>query len=148
MADTSRIEELTSAIKYHRELYYNHSAPEISDAEFDELWDELKTIDPENPVVSEVGPEPLPGTVKVEHMFPMRSLDKGVNDEDITHFVTQSTFGGKRYLAQPKLDGSCAVIFTNGVDVIVKSRHRRSFSRFKMDLREIKNVHRNISSKP
>ena len=39
-------------------------------------------------------------------MFPMRSLDKGVNDEDITHFVTQSTFGGKRYLAQPKLDGS------------------------------------------
>ena len=106
MADTSRIEELTSAIKYHRELYYNHSAPEISDAEFDELWDELKTIDPENPVLSEVGPEPLPGTVKVEHMFPMRSLDKGVNDEDITHFVTQSTFGGKRYLAQPKLDGS------------------------------------------
>ena len=55
MADTSRIEELTSAIKYHRELYYNHSAPEISDAEFDELWDELKTIDPENPVLSEVG---------------------------------------------------------------------------------------------
>ena len=54
MADTSRIEELTSAIKYHRELYYNHSAPEISDAEFDELWDELKTIDPENPVLSEV----------------------------------------------------------------------------------------------
>ena len=106
MADTSRIEELTSAIKYHRELYYNHSAPEISDAEFDELWDELKTIDPENPVLSEIGPEPLPGTVKVEHMFPMRSLDKGVNDEDITHFVTQSTFGGKRYLAQPKLDGS------------------------------------------
>ena len=106
MADTSRIEELTSAIKYHRELYYNHSAPEISDAEFDELWDELKTIDPENPVLSEVGPEPLPGTVKVEHMFPMRSLDKGVNDDDITHFVTQSTFGGKRYLAQPKLDGS------------------------------------------
>ena len=106
MADTSRIEELTSAIKYHRELYYNHSAPEISDAKFDELWDELKTIDPENPVLSEVGPEPLPGTVKVEHMFPMRSLDKGVNDEDITHFVTQSTFGGKRYLAQPKLDGS------------------------------------------
>ena len=55
----------------------------------------------------EVGPEPLPGTVKVEHMFPMRSLDKGTSDQDIVHFVTQSTFGGKaKYLAQPKLDGS------------------------------------------
>ena len=53
-----------------------------------------------------MGPEPLPGTVKVDHVFPMRSLDKGTEDEDIIHFVTQSTFGGKRYLGQPKLDGS------------------------------------------
>ena len=106
MAEGSRIEELSAAIRYHRELYYNHSAPEISDAEFDRLWDELVSIDPDNPVLHEVGPEPLPGTVKVEHRFPMRSLDKGTTDEDIIHFVTQSTFGGKRYLAQPKLDGS------------------------------------------
>ena len=106
MADKQRIEELSAAVRYHRELYYNHSAPEISDAEFDKLWDELKLLDPDNSVLHEVGPEPLPGTEKVEHMFPMRSLDKGTTDEDITHFVTQSTFGGKRYLAQPKLDGS------------------------------------------
>ena len=106
MAEESRIEELSAAIRYHRELYYNHSAPEISDADFDKLWDELKAIDPDNSVLHEVGPEPLPGTVKVEHIFPMRSLDKGTADEDIIHFVTQSTFGGKQYLAQPKLDGS------------------------------------------
>ena len=106
MAEKSRIEELSSAIRYHRELYYNHSAPEISDADFDKLWVELKTLDPDNSVLHEVGPEPLPGTVKVEHIFPMRSLDKGTTDDDITHFVTQSTFGGQQYLAQPKLDGS------------------------------------------
>ena len=106
MAEKSRIEELSSSIRYHRELYYNHSAPEISDADFDKLWDELKTLDPDNSVLHEVGPEPLPGTVKVEHIFPMRSLDKGTTDDDITHFVTQSTFGGQQYLAQPKLDGS------------------------------------------
>ena len=106
MVGEDRIQHLADAIKYHRELYYNHSAPEISDAEFDLLWDELKSLDPDNLVLHEVGPEPLPGTKKVEHMFPMRSLDKGTKDEDIVHFVTQSTSGGTRYLAQPKLDGS------------------------------------------
>jgi len=106
MAEEDRIKYLADAVRYHRELYYNHAAPEISDAEFDALWDELKSLDPSNQVLHQVGPEPLPGTVKVDHMFPMRSLDKGTSDEDIIHFVTQSTFGGKRYLAQPKLDGS------------------------------------------
>ena len=106
MAGEERIKYLADAIRYHRELYYNHSAPEITDAEFDALWDELKSLDPDNNVLHEVGPEPLPGTMKVDHMFPMRSLDKGTQDEDIIHFVTQSTFGGNRYLAQPKLDGS------------------------------------------
>ena len=106
MAGGERIKYLADAVRYHRELYYNHSAPEISDAEFDALWDELKELDPDNEVLHEIGPEPLPGTVKVDHLFPMRSLDKGTSDEDIIHFVTQSTFGGKRYLAQPKLDGS------------------------------------------
>ena len=50
MADEQRIEELSAAVRYHRELYYNHSAPEISDADFDKLWDELKLLDPNNSV--------------------------------------------------------------------------------------------------
>ena len=41
MAEKSRIEELSAAIRYHRELYYNHSAPEISDAEFDRMYSGL-----------------------------------------------------------------------------------------------------------
>ena len=106
MADTGRIQQLADAVRYHRELYYNRSSPEITDAAFDALWDELKQLDPDHEVLHEVGPEPLPGTVKVEHRFPMRSLDKGTTDADIVHFITQSTFGGKQYLAQPKLDGS------------------------------------------
>ena len=91
MAGDDRITQLAEAINYHRELYYNHSKPEITDAQFDSLWDELKQLDPEHPVLHQVGPEPLPGTVKVEHVFPMRSLDKGTSDEDIAHFVTQTT---------------------------------------------------------
>ena len=42
MSNIERIQELMDSISYHRELYYNHSAPEISDSEFDILWDELK----------------------------------------------------------------------------------------------------------
>ncbi len=106
MTDKERIQKLADTIRYHRELYYNHSAPEISDVEFDTLWDELKSIDPDNIILHEVGPEPLPGTVKVEHRFPMRSLDKGTSAEDIIHFVMQTTSNGNRYIAQPKLDGS------------------------------------------
>ena len=106
MPEAERIQQLAEAVRYHRELYYNHAAPEISDADFDSIWDELKQLDPDNEVLHQVGPEPLPGTLKVEHMFPMMSLDKGTSDEDIVHFVTQSTTGGIQYLAQPKLDGS------------------------------------------
>ena len=40
MADGARIQQLADAVRYHRELYYNHAAPEITDAEFDALWDE------------------------------------------------------------------------------------------------------------
>ena len=106
MAELSRIADLAKAINYHRELYYNHSAPEISDIEFDALWAELTELDPSNYILHQVGPEPLPGTVKVDHLFQMRSLDKGTSDEDIIHFVSKSTFGANRYIAQPKLDGS------------------------------------------
>ena len=37
MAGEERIKYLADAVRYHRELYYNHSAPEISDAEFDPI---------------------------------------------------------------------------------------------------------------
>ena len=37
-----RIKFLSAEITRHSELYYNHSAPEISDSEFDLLWEELK----------------------------------------------------------------------------------------------------------
>ena len=56
MAGAARIAELAQAVRYHRELYYNHAAPEITDAEFDVLWDELKSLDPDNSILHEVGP--------------------------------------------------------------------------------------------
>ena len=60
--------------------------PEISDAAFDALWDELKRLAPGHPQPS-VGAEIEPGSVKVDHRFPMRSLDKETEDADLVHFV-------------------------------------------------------------
>ena len=97
---------LAEQIAYHSDLYYNQAQSEISDAEFDTLWDELKALDPQHPQLQRAGAEVDPGTVKVDHLFPMRSLNKGTNDEDIAHFVKESSLESTRFISQPKLDGS------------------------------------------
>ena len=102
----SRVAWLAEHIAYHSDLYYNQAQSEISDAEFDALWDELKALDPRHPQLQRVGAEIDPGTVKVDHLFPMRSLNKGTNDEDIAHFVKESSLESTRFISQPKLDGS------------------------------------------
>ena len=86
--------------------------PEISDAAFDALWDELKQLAPNHPQLQRVGAEIEPGSVKVDHRFPMRSLDKGTEDADLVHFVQQTAGGATRILAQPKLDGSALSLNT------------------------------------
>lgn len=102
----SRVAWLAEQIAFHSDLYYNQARTEISDAEFDRLWDELKQLEPEHPQLQRVGAEIDPGTVKVDHMFPMRSLNKGTKDEDIAHFVKESSLESTRFISQPKLDGS------------------------------------------
>ncbi len=105
-ATTARIEALAEQIAHHSHLYYNEATPEISDAEFDALWDELKTLDPNHPQLRRVGAPIPPGSVKVEHRFPMRSLDKATENDEVAHFVAETTAHGRRFIAQPKLDGS------------------------------------------
>ena len=44
---SERVKKLQAEIEYHQHLYYN-AQPEISDEEFDKLWDALKQLDPNN----------------------------------------------------------------------------------------------------
>ncbi|MBI87624.1 MAG: hypothetical protein CMB67_01155 [Euryarchaeota archaeon] len=101
-----RIEWLADQLELHSELYYNMAEPQISDAEFDSLRDELKRLSPDHPQLSRVGSDPPPGSQKVDHLFRMMSLDKATTDEEVSHFVSQTTANGRRFVCQPKLDGS------------------------------------------
>ena len=97
---------LAGLIAHHSHLYYNEANPELTDAEFDEIWDEMSTLFPRNPQLQKVGSDPPPGSVKVEHLFPMLSLDKSNTDEEVAHFVAETTAQSRRFVCQPKLDGS------------------------------------------
>ena len=101
---------LTKQISYYSNLYYNQAISEISDAEFDSLWSELKRLDPQNPQLEMVGSDSIPGSKKVTHLFPMRSLDKATTIKEIRHFVSETTADGKQFVCQPKLDGSALSI--------------------------------------
>ena len=102
----ARIDWLAEQLEKHSELYYNRAEPEISDAEFDALRDELDGLSPNHPQLSRVGSDPPPGSTKVEHLFRMMSLDKASSDAEVAHFVAETTAKGRRFVCQPKLDGS------------------------------------------
>ena len=103
---SQRIKWLADKMRYHSDLYYNKAEPEITDSEFDSIRDELSTLSPEHPQLSIVGSDPTPGSTKVNHLFPMLSLDKATEQSEILHFVSETTVQGRRFLCQPKLDGS------------------------------------------
>ncbi|MBJ29591.1 MAG: hypothetical protein CMB61_06015 [Euryarchaeota archaeon] len=105
-ASLARIKWLAEQLEIHSDLYYNKADPIISDSEFDALRDELQNLSPDHPQLSIVGSDPPPGSEKVEHLFRMMSLDKANSDEEVAHFVSETTAKGRRFVCQPKLDGS------------------------------------------
>ena len=102
----ARIQWLAEQLELHSDLYYNKAKPQIPDAEFDELWDQLKELSPDHPQLNRVGSDPSPGSIKVNHLFAMLSLDKATSQEEVSHFVSETTAQGRRFVCQPKLDGS------------------------------------------
>ena len=105
-SEQALVEWLAEQISHHSHLYYNEARPEISDAESDVLWDELKSLSPNHPQLQKVGSDPPPGSIKVEHLFQMLSLDKSNTEDEVAHFVSETTAQGRRFVCQPKLDGS------------------------------------------
>lgn len=97
-----RITELESLIKKYQKSYYDGEG-EISDAEFDKLWDELKELDPKNPILSKVGAD-SGNFAKVQHVMPMGSQEKAANPEQFLEWAGKHVY--QEYLVEYKLDGA------------------------------------------
>src|SRR6267378_1310344 len=85
-----RVEHLRDQLRYHEHLYYVLDAPEIPDAEYDRLMQELKGLETAHPELitpdsptQRVGGKPKEGFQKVRHSRPMLSLDNAYNETEL-----------------------------------------------------------------
>lgn len=127
MDPAQRVDYLRSEIRRHEELYYVHANPEISDAEFDALINELKALEAAHPELltadsptQRVGGRPVEGFTQVEHLQPMLSLDNAYDEEDLRAFDERVRKGlgletAPAYVAELKIDGlSMALTYDAG----------------------------------
>jgi len=104
--------QLEEIIKYHQEKYYNDE-PEISDAEFDEYWDELKVKYPNSELLTKVGETSWEGFKKEKHIMPMNSQQKASNVEEFEKWNRNQN--QKKYIIEYKCDGiSLSLQYSNG----------------------------------
>ena len=110
-------QELAQQLHHHNYQYHTLDQPEISDAEYDQLMQQLLAIENQYPELAtpespsqRVGSTPLEGFTEATHASPMLSLENAFNGEDLKSFDSRI----KRFLAQtddleyicePKLDG-------------------------------------------
>lgn len=111
------LEDLRREIRHHDHLYYVEDRPEISDAEYDRLFDRLLEIEKQYPQLvtpdspsQRVGAKPSKKFEPAEHRVPMLSLQKVTSREKFDEFdrrVRQEleVDGDIDYLVEPKLDG-------------------------------------------
>ncbi|MDR1363627.1 MAG: NAD-dependent DNA ligase LigA [Spirochaetaceae bacterium] len=108
----TRITELENLIGEYQASYYNGEA-EITDAEFDTLWDELKRLAPESPVIKRVGADSVDGFPKARHLIPMGSQEKAANPGEFREWADK--LGLPLFIVQYKLDGaSLELQYKNG----------------------------------
>jgi len=122
----ARAEELRTLLHHHNYRYYALDRPEIGDAEYDRLFNELKALEAAHPELvtpdsptQRVGGAVAEGFASVEHRVAMLSLDNAYNAEEIREFEArlQRALPGEifRYVCEPKVDGlGVALLYERG----------------------------------
>ena len=90
----AEIERLIKIIKHHDLLYYQHDAPEITDAEYDALRQKLESLEKQYPELAasnsptqKVGAAPSNKFAKIAHNPPMLSLANAFEPQDVEDFL-------------------------------------------------------------
>lgn len=129
------IERLRELIRYQNRRYYVLDDPEISDAEYDRLFQRLVALEKEYPELvtpgsptQRVGGEPRTGFKQVKHRLPMLSLENVFSDEDIKDFDSRvrrflGEEGPFHYTVEPKIDGlAVELVYEKGRLVVASTR--------------------------
>ncbi|WP_075187365.1 NAD-dependent DNA ligase LigA [Teredinibacter haidensis] len=124
----ARCHELTNQLNYHNKQYYLLDQPEIPDAEYDRLFQELKSLEQafpplltESSPTQRVGALPLTEFETVLHEMPMLSLDNAFSAEDMQAFDKRLKERLKQadeleYSCEPKFDGiAVSLLYRDGV---------------------------------
>ena len=132
-----RIEELSRELERHNRLYYELDQPEITDAEYDALFQELLALETQFPELAlpdsptrRVGGRPLAKFSQVRHSIPMLSLENAFAAKDLTdfeerikRFLGMSGSADICYICEPKMDGvAVELVYRDGVFSIGSTR--------------------------
>ena len=124
MTDIERIKELCQLLNHHRNQYYNENNSEISDQEYDRLFDELKEKEDKTGFCLANSPTQTVGYLvqsklkKTTHEYPMLSLDKTKSPDELIEFV-----GNRSAIIMLKMDGlTVCCTYENGSLVKAESR--------------------------
>lgn len=123
-------EALKKQLHHHNYCYYVLDAPEVPDAEYDRLMQQLLHLEQEHPdwltadsPSQRVGAAPLAQFATVTHEVPMLSLDNAFSDDDVLAFDQRirdrlKKSGDIEYCCEPKLDGlAVSLLYREGVFV-------------------------------
>jgi DNA ligase (NAD+) len=128
-----RVEELRNQIDRHSYLYHVLDAPEVADADYDELMRELlqledrfpELITPDSPT-QRVGATPADLFAPVPHRAPMLSLDNAFSFEELDAWaarVAKVVADEARFACELKIDGvACALTYERGLLVQAATR--------------------------
>jgi DNA ligase (NAD+) len=112
-----RLDELREQVDHHLHRYHVLDDPEISDAEYDRIYDELKALEEEHPDLitpdsptQRVGAPPSERFLKVQHLTPMGSLEKVSDEESLFKWAEDvrrrlDSDEPVAYVIEPKIDG-------------------------------------------
>jgi len=126
-----RIEALREQLRHHNRRYYIEDAPEISDAEYDGLYNDLETLEAEHPELvtpdsptQRVGGDPLEQFEEIRHAVPMLSLANARKTADLYEWGArvrrllgddEEELEKLRYVTELKIDGlAVSLRYENG----------------------------------